>query len=326
MSVPLRCSKQVQVGVEDLQHPGRQVPALLLRVGLGGDVLAAHDEVVGKASSQTAGPGQAEGADIGQEAAGVAAGLHPHVGTDRAGALVMSQPVGEGDDVAAAEGRRVLTVVWAGLAQARRQLADDTDNVPGDLGCLAAAVLRQFLPGPPLGGLPQPGLADGREVEPPRQAQHGQVPHVLAPLFIGRGRRPLHREHKLAAQGRRIKAGLLDQRAVQASQGCRLGPAEHRHHRAQRRDQGPDARVGAQLQAQQQLQLHPVGQPFEDHEVVGVDWLGDPRPPAEVRSRVLPQDRVPPGAAFLGPGRPFPPFGLRRQVLPARCRRLVPGL
>ncbi len=43
--------QDVQVGVEDLKHPGGQVPALLVGVRLGGDVLAAHDEVVGKPSA-----------------------------------------------------------------------------------------------------------------------------------------------------------------------------------------------------------------------------------------------------------------------------------
>jgi hypothetical protein len=132
--------QDVQIGVEDLQHPGGQVPALLAVVRLGRDVLPAHDEV-GKADGDAAGPGQAHGAGVGQEAAGVAAGLHPNLDADLAGALVMSQPVGEGDDVAAAEGRGVLTVIWACLAQAGRQLADDADGVPEGLGCLTASAL-----------------------------------------------------------------------------------------------------------------------------------------------------------------------------------------
>ena len=70
-------------------------------------------------------------------------------------------------------------------SEVSRQLAGDTDNVSGDLGRLAAAVLRRLLLGPPLGRLSQPGLTDGGEAEPPRQTKDSQVPHVFAPLFIG---------------------------------------------------------------------------------------------------------------------------------------------
>ncbi len=80
----------------------------------------------------------------------------------------MSEPVGEGDDVAAAQGGRIHSVIRAGLAQARRQLADDAHGVHRGLGGLAPAVLGQFFLGPPFRGLSQPGLADRGEVELPR--------------------------------------------------------------------------------------------------------------------------------------------------------------
>jgi hypothetical protein len=47
-----------QASVEDLHHPGGQVPALLIGIGLGRDVVTSHDEVVGQPAGGAAGAGQ----------------------------------------------------------------------------------------------------------------------------------------------------------------------------------------------------------------------------------------------------------------------------
>ena len=196
-------------------------------------------------------------------------------------------------------GRGILTVVRACLAQARRQLADDTDGVHGRLGRLAAAVLRQVLRGPPLGGLPQPGLADAREV-----AAAATGPRRPGPT------RPCAALHRAWSSPAAPRSASWRPRTDASRRVCLISesrPGQPRVAASVRRstattsrsavDQGPDSGVGAQLQAQQQLQLHLLGQPLEDHEVVGVDRLGDPHPPPEVRSRVLAA-----GPRSTGPG------------------------
>ena len=75
-------------------------------------------------------------------------------------------------DVAAAEDGGQLALIGAGGSQVRRQPGDGVDDVL-DPGVRAGpAVAGHVIGGPPLGGLPQPALADGGERQlPPRAEQ-----------------------------------------------------------------------------------------------------------------------------------------------------------
>ena len=132
--------QQVQVGVEDLQHPGGRSRPCSSGSGSAGMSWRPMMKSSGRPAASPPGRVRPRARMSVRNRRASRQACTRMLGADRAGPLVMSQPVGEGDDVAAAEGRRVLTVVRA----VSRRHADSwptTLTMSWRLGCLAAAVL-----------------------------------------------------------------------------------------------------------------------------------------------------------------------------------------
>src|SRR5664280_1915313 len=139
-------------------------------------------------SAAAFGPGQAQGADPGQRGPNAAADDVAGVAADRARGLEVSQSVEERFDIGPAQPLRYQPVIRAD-PQAFRQPGQGVDLRP-DVAGPAAAMPRQLLAGPHLGGLRQPRLADAGERESPAVTEQGQVPAVAGPLTAGIGQRP----------------------------------------------------------------------------------------------------------------------------------------
>ena len=90
----------------------------------------------------------------------------------------------------------VVAVVGSAAAQALRQAHHAGEQAAQHAGGAVTAAARELVGGPPLGRLPQPGLRDGGEPQPPRQPEHRQLPHVLGLL----GFRVAERECGVAGQ------------------------------------------------------------------------------------------------------------------------------
>ena len=169
----------------------RQVPVRFSRFGFGGHVRLPDGEVLAQSGGEPAGAGQSHRPDAGEHRADLAAGPDPGVAADLSDRFEVGQPVQERLHVGSPQHRWVFAAVGTHAQRLRQphQAADVVTHRQASAGAppRSDASFGQVVGRPPLGGLPQPGLADAGKRHRAVMPEHRQVPFVLGDFgFRGR--------------------------------------------------------------------------------------------------------------------------------------------
>ena len=166
---------------------------------------------------------------------------HPHLAADRPVRSLMGEPVGEGDDVTPAQRRRILTVISGVSPQARRQLAEDGRRLPWRSWRPGGRGVRQIPRRPTAWRLSRSHAwlipVNRATAQPETARSHTSLRRSSSGVVVARCTAVSRWRARTAASWR----PCLISDSSRSADGGRLGPAEHRHDRPQRRDQRPDA-------------------------------------------------------------------------------------
>ena len=193
-----------------------QCPAAAVVVRSAGDIAFAHGEVVGQRGEHLGGAGQAEFADIPQEAGRPLADRDPEAGTDLAGVFQIGEPLQERDDVLSPEQARVVAGVSPVDPQTVRQPGQAGHHPHEGVGDVLAVAAWDGVDRPRLRGAAQPFLAQSGEVHPAAlsEPENLHVPHVLELLKLRRGQPAahvvVHRANDPDRQGVRARDQLVE--------------------------------------------------------------------------------------------------------------------
>jgi len=280
--------EHAQVLSDHFQHRVGQAARPGLPVGVFGDVAAAQDKGGGKACGDFSRGGHPQGVHVVEEPEDTAGQPQPGIGGHLCGPHLVREPVGERDDVLAAERDGVVPAVVARHAQAERQHFGRADGVPGGVGGRPAAAQGKVLGRPPLDGLAQPPLANAGEVQLAGQPEHTKLPDVLGPLLLRPGQQAVQLRRQPPQQLAGIRADFRAGDLGQVQHAARLPGMQQLDQATSRGGQGPQPGVGAPLQPGQQLCDHAVGQAAQDDLVPGHVRRGSmPRPLRQDRAAVI---------------------------------------